>query len=69
MTHRFFLAILLSLPCLALTGCGNSASKTEVNTEPLSEAEIAAVKADMERVQDEERAHFEAENPKAAKKR
>lgn len=68
MTHRIFLAILLTLPCLALTGCGSSA-KTEVSTETLSEADIAAAKADMERVNDEERAHFEASNPKAAKSR
>ena len=42
MKLRFFLATILSLPCLALVGCGNSSTpKAEVSTEPLSDADIA----------------------------
>lgn len=62
MRVRFFLASLLSLPCLALVGCGNS-STTDAAKAQLSAEDIATAKADAARVADEERAYQKSEAP------
>lgn len=64
MRTRLFLASLLSLPCLALVGCGSS--NTEANKAdqaPLSAEDIAQAKSDAQRVADEERAYQKSEAP------
>ncbi|AGA29343.1 hypothetical protein [Singulisphaera acidiphila] len=63
MRVRFFLASLLSLPCLALVGCGNSSSTDAAANAPLSAEDIATAKADAARVADEERAYQKSEAP------
>ena len=67
MRFRLFLAAILSLPCLALVGCGNSASSTPTTTaqagnEPLSASDAAAAQAELDQVADAERAE-QSKNP------
>jgi hypothetical protein len=71
MKLRLFLATILSLPCLALVGCGNSSSSTtttEASSEPLSASDVAKAQAEMDRVSDEESA-YQSQNPVGKKAR
>ncbi|WP_074310724.1 hypothetical protein [Singulisphaera sp. GP187] len=60
MRLRFFLATLLSLPCLALVGCGGSPSSpnatVEASTAPLSAADVAKAEDELKQATDGERA-------------